>query len=161
MIVVVILMIFSSLTIISYHNMSRGLVARSQASEINAAFVLARELAITNSTLYQVVIDRENEAFWIDRLDSVGNLVLPQVSGIEAYLTQAVVSSITVNSTVVPPSGASSQAVILFRPDGTSDRAVIQMHPLGADINDDTEYFTIILYPPTANSRIYPNERRS
>lgn len=157
LIVVVILLIFSTLTTISYHNMTRGLVARSQANEINAAFVLARQLAITNSIAHRVTIDRDLRQFWIDRVDSAGDVLLPKVSGTEPFLEQTRIGSITVGSTVVDPSDS---AEILFRPDGSSQRAVIQITQQGADLSDDSEYFTIVLYPATASTRIYPNERR-
>lgn len=158
LVVVVILLIFSTLTVISYHGMARGLAARSQSSEINAAFVLARELAITNSQPHQVVIDRPTRTFWIDRLDSTGSQIeSPQVTGIEPFLPQALVEQVTINSAVIPETGRGS---ILFRPDGSSDRAVMHLAQRGADLTDDTEYFSIVLYPPTAQARIYPNERR-
>jgi prepilin-type N-terminal cleavage/methylation domain-containing protein len=157
LIVVVILLIFSTLTTISYHNMTRGLVARSQANEINAAFVLARQLAITNSVSHQVTIDRELRQFWIDRVNSAGEVILPKVSGTEPFLEQTRVGSITVGSAVVDPH---TRAEILFRPDGSSQRAVIQITQQGADLSDDSEYFTIVLYPATASTRIYSNERR-
>lgn len=157
LIVVVILLIFSTLTIISYHSMTRGLVARGQANEFNATFVLARELAITNGTSHQVIIDQGNRAFWINRLTSSGAVELPKISGDEFFLPETRIPRITVNASVVPQSG---QAVITFRPDGTSDSARIQILRQGADDNDDTEFFTIVLYPATANARIYPRERR-
>lgn len=156
LIVVVILLIFSTLTVVSYHNMTRGLAARSQANEFNAAFVLARELAITNSTPHRVVLDQPRRQFWIDRLDQMGNVIRPKVSGVERYLDEARVTQVTVNTAVVPPT---EQASIVFRPDGSSDRAALQITRQGADLTDSTEFFTIILYPPTATARIY-NERR-
>ncbi len=157
LIVVVILLIFSTLTIISYHNMTRGLVARSQANEFVAVFVLSRELAITGGTTHQVVIDQGARAFWIDRLDALGAIDLPKVSGVENYLPETRVPQITVNGSVIPPGG---QAVINFRPDGPSDSATLQIIRQGADVSDASEYFSIVLYPPTANARIYPNEQR-
>jgi len=157
LIVVVILLIFSTLTIISYHNMSRGLVARSQASEFNTAFVMARQLAVTNAAPHRVSIDRAQRIFWIDRLTPAGTVDLPKVTGTETFLPQTRVESITVNSTTIPPVQV---AEIVFRPDQTSDRAVVQITQQGADLNDDSEYFTVVLYPPTAAARIYPNERR-
>jgi Tfp pilus assembly protein FimT len=156
LIVVVILLIFSTLTIISYHNLTRGLVARSQANEINAAFVLARELAITNRTPHQVVIDLPARQLWIDRLNAQGVVMRPKVNGVETFLPETRITRVTVDSTVIPPT---DQAKIVFRPDTTSNRALIQITRLGADLTDDSEFFTIILYPPTATARIY-NERR-
>jgi Tfp pilus assembly protein FimT len=157
LIVVVILLIFSTLTIISYHNMTRGLVARSQANEFNAAFVLARQLAITNNATHRVTIDRVERQFWIDRLDSSGQVDLPKASGTEPFLQQTRVEAITVNSTVIP---AANPAEILFRPDGSSDRAVLHITQQGGDLTDDSEFFSIVLNPPTARTQIIPNERR-
>ncbi len=158
MVVVIILMIFSTLTIISYHNMSRGLATRSQANEINAVFVLARELAITNSTPHRVVFDQPNQEIWIDGLDATATTVdAPMVSGVEPYVSLARIERVAVNSVTISPL---NQAEVIFNPDGTSDHALLHISQQGADLADDTEYATIILSPPTAVARIYPNERR-
>jgi len=157
LVVVVILLIFSTVTIISYHNMTRGFVARSQANEFMAVFALARELAITNSTSHRVVIDQDTRSFWIDRLTTGGAVDQPKISGTENYLPQANVPQITVGNTTIQGTG---QAQIIFRPDSTADQATIHIVRQGANASDPTEYFTIRLFAATAKARIYPHEQR-
>ncbi len=155
LIVIIIIGLLSGLAIISYSGYRNYLLLRNASREITSALSTARSLAINNNGYYRAGFALEEGMFWIDEVDAYGNPSRPKVVHVK-YVNELV----EITSIVVGEDEYDEGFVyIMFYPDSTAEFSSIYLkRKAGSDA--DEEYYTIRLYPGTAKTRIYPNQRK-
>lgn len=154
-IVVVIISILSGLAILSYSGYRNYLRLRSAASEITSLLSAARSLAINQNGYYRAGFLIETGTFWIDEIDSFGNISKPKVIHERHISTHVKIDSIVVEGNEY----TSGFVYIVFYPDSTTQFSTIYLKKEGSPDMDE-EYYTIKVYPATGRARVYQNQRR-
>jgi len=155
-IVLMILSVFSTFAILSYSTYRKQARIKEGAKTIQYALTTARTLAINQNANYQVQVDIPNGQFWIDKLDSKGNIARPKVTGInwlpdDVAFVEVRKNTLSYDTGTVP---------ILFRPNGSSEYASIYLIGANVDAADGGNYFTIRVYSSTGVIQTFKNQRR-
>jgi len=155
-VVLIILSIFSTFAILSYNTYRRQARIKNGAQTVESTLSTARALAINQNAYFQVCMDIPNGHFWIDKLDRKGGIIKPKVTGVNFLPEGVLFTEIRKNnysyySGIVP---------ILFRPNSSSEYTSIYLIGENMDGTAGQNYYTIRVYPSTALSHIYKNERK-
>lgn len=140
----------------------RRLPARSSALRFSYALSTARTFAISRNGFYRVVLDLDNENFWIDELadpaDTSFGEYRPKVVSPERIDERARIEGVLqTGSGAVQTSGFQR---FVFRPDGSSDRdARIYFFNRGEDTTLERNIYTVRLYGPTGVNEVFDRQR--
>lgn len=156
LVVLVIISFASTVSLLAYSNYRKAATVRSAAEMIKRTMVDARYRAIANGTPSQVVFDLTNQAFWVDVLDTDGSILKPKVIQPEPIGEEVVLESVQIQSTTY----SSGQRSVIFQADGTNPLAKVILRREADDPNLDESYYTVQIYPSSAEPHIWANTRR-
>ncbi len=147
MAVVVIAMILTIVAVNSYSSMQQRRSLRSGAESVRDVFMNARSLAVSRNAWHRVVIQVKDPVtngakygFWIDEIDP-GTSTDPNPATLDTATRALVVpwqgvadsvhvldASINGTSYTVANAATNPYFVVRFRPNGSSDEAVVRLH---------------------------------
>ena len=176
LVVVVVIGILTLVVISSYSTFRRTTRIKGGAQRINSCLVAARAHAVSTNSWYRVVLQLDNNSFWVDEIEpdsnTTPNPVLPEparrpkVSTPELLPVGLRITDVAVAAQTPDGAGptpfqlpADRFVVIRFRPDGSSDFASIHLLGENTDPLVDQNYYTVLLYSASAKSRIIPRAR--
>lgn len=147
---------------------SSVLIIRSQApidsttTRLTGALSSARMLAISRNAPYQVSIDLANRNFWIDEIadaDASPTVrVTPKVQSPEAIDDSVILEGVFLTGNAAFETGP--VVTLAFRPDGSSPSdAYVTFYMRAMDPGIDTSIYTVRLYAPTGQSKIFKKQR--
>jgi prepilin-type N-terminal cleavage/methylation domain-containing protein len=170
--------VLSLIAVGTYANFRKNRQIRSAAESINSVFVAARSYAIATGQWHRVVFQMENPStsaeqysFWVDQIDPFTSLdpapsvpepaVKPKITTPDFLPERVRISDIEINTTSTTYQYPADPFVIgRFFPDGSSDMITVHLLQKDSDPNVDSNYFTIKVYPPTGQAKIFPDEKR-
>lgn len=182
--VIAIVSLLTLVAIGSYANFRKGRRTVDAAQSVQAAMVAARSYAITSGGWYTLVFQfvnpmtNESEvSYWVDEVvpDSSQSAASSSAPFPPAYLQRKrprvttpelvppglkVTLDINTTGTMTYPSTGMNYAAILFREDGTSDQASVQMVDDNADATQASNYTTVKLYGPTGKPRVIAHDKK-
>lgn len=134
----------------------------SAADRFSGALSAARTLAVSQNGFYRVALDLDNSNFWIDEIDdpdvNPGVSLTPKVVHPEAVGDLVEVEGVLYQGAGSIVSTGTQEFV--FSPDGSADNdAVITFILTGLDPNDEENLFSVRLYGPTGQNKVFPRER--
>jgi prepilin-type N-terminal cleavage/methylation domain-containing protein len=156
LVVLVIISFASTVALLAYSNYRKAATARGAAEKVKRVLVEARSRAIADGRPSQVVFDLTAQVMWIDDLETNGQIRAPKVTPPEPFGPGVVVETVQIQSTTF--SDGLIQAV--FRPDGTNPLTKVILRREAADPSVDENYYTVQIYPTSAEPRVWPNARR-
>lgn len=180
-VVAAILLLLALLAIGSYVNFATARRVRSGAEEVNSVFTTARAYAIASNKWHRVVFQMRNPlnageevySYWIDEIapNSSGTpnapqpglasgILRPKVTTPEALPQEIRLAAIYVDNgdTATTYTSAANQAVVVrFRPDGSSDGALVSLIDRQHATTDEARYYQVKVYAPTGKSKIFPS----
>lgn len=155
--VMVISLILGTIAMAGFRLYQKELPVKYAARRIVHAFATARAFAIAHNSVYTVQIDRVHRNFWIDETDQVGRPTAPKVTRPEPIDERIEIEAIQFTQTA--PVALTDVASVRFFPDGSSDDLRIFMKLELADALDDNNIYSVRLYGPTGQSRVFENQR--
>lgn len=146
----------ATVSLLAYGNYRKGATVRSGADKVRAAMVQARYRAIASNLPTALVFDLNNHAIWIDELNEDltprnPKVVPPELLGDDVLIDQLRVNASTYESEV-------HQAI--FRPDDTNPFVTVHLRRDFDDPEDDENYYSVQIYPNSAEPRVWANVRR-
>ncbi len=156
--VVLILVVLSLLSLGAFSRQHQVSLLHNEALKVQATLGLARSRAISQNVPYQFDFWTTNPSFWIDRLAGDGLSIDQSRETTPGRVDPLVVIDVVVSPPNAFPATSLVDIVsIRFQPDGSSEDAVIHLIRAGADASDPTQFYSVKLYGPSGNSRIFPN----
>jgi type II secretory pathway pseudopilin PulG len=178
-VVVGIILLLSLLAIGSYANFSRGRRVLASAQSLSSILTTARSYAIANNRWQRVVIQFRNPdtnaeefAYWIDEISqnssttpnpplpgTVPGILKPKVTTPELLQPEVRIASVFVDNgdtATTYPASVNGSVVIRFKPDGSSDHAVVNLTGRANDPLDESKYYRVKVYGPTGKTKIFP-----
>jgi prepilin-type N-terminal cleavage/methylation domain-containing protein len=155
--VLVIVVVLSTISLASFSAYNRLSMVSTTSQMLLRTLAAARSYAVANNGYYQVTLDLDGGAFWIDETDSSGNITVPKVITPNEIDDRVVLDSATIDSS----DATSGIARLRFYPNGSSVDAYVYIIRRGANISSGTEYWTIRLYGPTARAVIFQNQHKT
>ena len=166
MVVLAIMGIVLGVVMFSYTRFLAGTTLDAAARNIKSALDLARSTAISTNTTHRVTFQLQDpnpgvsgvgnrQSFWIDRyaLDTMGNPYwIHQITDPEWVQDKVLITDISDTT--------STYIYIEFASDGTAQSRTIHLIQRNDDRNVSLNYYSIVTYPSTAISRIYPHEKK-
>lgn len=156
LVVLVIISFASTISLLAYSNYRKAATVRSAAEMIKRTMVDARYRAIASGTPSRVVFDLTNQAFWVDVIDTDGTIIDPKVVPPEPIGAEVILESVQIQSTTF----STGQRSVVFQPDGTNPLAKVILRREADDPNLDESYYTVQMYPSSAEPHIWANTRR-
>ena len=161
--------ILSIFAVAGYRVYERDLPAKSAAHRIAHTYSMARSMAIARNGTFTVKFDRKQDNWWIDETTAAGDLLFARVDSTEKLgekvritniqfgLPQEDGEDIFIDNPVV-----GDQVAVRFFPDGSSDQVSVYLKPVERlDENNPADTYTVRLYGPTGQSRVFPGEERA
>ncbi len=182
--VIAIVSLLTLVAIGSYANFRKSRRTVDAAQSVQSAMVAARSYAITSGSWYTLVFQFVNPmtnepevSYWIDEVvpKSTKSAATASAPFPPSFLDRKrmrvttpelvppglkVTLDINTTGTVSYPSSGVNYAAILFREDGTSDQASVQMVDDNADASQASNYTTVKLYGPTAKPRVIAHDKK-
>ena len=156
LVVLVIITFATSIALLAYGNYRKTSTVRSAAEKIKRVMIEARSRAIADGRPSQVVFDLTEQTIWVDDLDGTGQLRAPKVVEPEFLGRDIILETVQVQNTTV----STGLARATFFPDGTNPLTKVILRRSDSDANVDDSYFTVQIYPSSAEPRVWPNARR-
>ncbi|GAB4321695.1 MAG: hypothetical protein Kow0059_16480 [Candidatus Sumerlaeia bacterium] len=155
LVVLVIVVVFSSFVILTYSTYRENLEITSAAQTIRKVLSTARTKAINLNKYYIVTIDIDRSKVWIDESNEARAVVRPKVETPVVLPDYIRIREVRINSTTY----TSGAVEILFKPDGQGEYAVINLLRQGDNPAIDSNYYSIRLFPSTGTAQIIPNRK--
>ena len=178
-VVVGIILLLSLLAIGSYAQFSRGRRVLAAAQGISGVLTTARAYAIATNKWQRVVIQFRNPdtnaeefAYWIDEIaqnssttpnpalpGTDSGILKPKVTTPEFVRPEVRIASVFVDNSdtaTTYPASSNGSVVIRFKPDGSSDHAVVNLTARSDDPLDASRYYRVKLYGPTGKTKVFP-----
>ena len=156
LVVLVIIAFASTVSLMAYSNHRKAANLRSASEKVKRAMIDARYRAIAEGQTARLVFDLTNQAFWIDIVDGLGRTAQPMVLPPETFGLDVVLESVQIQNVVA----TADQIAADFKPDGTNPLAKVLLRRESDDPNLDASYYTIQIYPSSAEPHIWANTRR-
>lgn len=156
LVVLVIIAFASTIALIAYSNYRKGSSVRSGAEKVKVALVTARTRAISTNQPSAVSFDLANQSFWVDDLDSTLAVRTPKVVAPEFFQNNVIIDAVKINSTEF----TNGTQRVVFRPDGTNPFVTVILRQDFADSGDDANFYSVQMYPTSAEPKIWPNARK-
>lgn len=156
LVVMTIIAFASTVSLLAYSNYRKGSNVRGAASEVSRAFVTAQTRAIAQNLPSAVVLDLENQIFWIDDLESSFAVRAPKVVPPKYLSEDVVIDSLTVGATEF----TDGQHRVVFMPDGTNPFVTVNLRGTYADTSVDANFYSVQMYPTSPTPKIWPNARK-
>jgi len=185
LIVISIFTILTSLMMVGYGSTRKDSIRKNVGSTVLAFLNTARTMAITQPNVrsgepfrdYVVAFYFETpqtRKIWIDeviRNASVDGIIRSTTDSTNEIITPKVVNPAILNDEInliiSPSSGRLARSnvrrsiyYITFRPDGSSDYAILNLIDVKDAISNSRNYDSIVVYPATGRARIYNNEKK-
>lgn len=154
---VVLSMILSVVAITSYRLYERELPVKYAARRLSHAMATARTMAVANSSIYTVQIDRAYHNFWIDETDEFGQPTVAKVVSPESLDPKVQIDGVQFGST--DSSLYNNVTSVRFFSDGSSDDVSVTLKMLADNAQDPKNIFTVRLYGPTGQSKVFERQR--
>jgi Tfp pilus assembly protein FimT len=166
MVTLVVIGIALGTIVYTYTRFIAGSELDSAARDIKSALDLARSSAISVNSTHRVSFQLKDpnpgssgvgtrQSFWIDRyaLDSAGNPYWQKQVTDPKWLPDSVLVTDVSDST-------GTYEYIEFNSDGTAQSRTV--HLIGRNDNQTelTKFYSIVVYPSTAVSRVFPHEKK-
>jgi Tfp pilus assembly protein FimT len=155
--VVVITLILSVIAVAGYRVYQHQMPVKYTAQRMVHSFSVARAFAISQNTVYAVQIDPVHRNYWIDQTDQNGAPQVPKV--VSPELIDAQVDIDSVQFSLGQPVINGPVISIRFFPDGSSDDVHVFFRMKVDDATVPFSIFTVRLYGPTGESRLFENQR--
>lgn len=156
MVVLVIIAFASTVSLLAYSNYRKAASVRSASEMIKRTMIDARYRAIAEGQTARLVFDLTNQAFWIDIVDGGGQVITPMALPPTTLNPDVVMESVQIQGVT-----ATSDMIIAdFRSDGTNPLTKVHLRREADDPSLDESYFTVQIYPSSAEPHIWPNTRR-
>ena len=155
-VVLAVAMLLTAIGLASYSGMRSNREQQAAVQRVVSTLSAARQTAIATNGRYQVSFLPATKGFWVDELDSSGNVVRQQITNPGALPEFMSFESITVEG--VTPTAGSAQ--IRFWPDGHSDSATIYLVRTPPDPAAGANVSTIKIFGPTGMAQSFVGERR-
>lgn len=156
LVVLVIICFATTVALLAYGNYRRAANVRSGAEKVKSIIVQARTRAIASNQPSAVVFDLTNQALWIDDLDNTLAVRTPKIIPPEGVVNDVLMDEVKVGSSTV----TTGLQRAIFRPDGTNPLITVNLRRIGDDASVDENFYSIQMYPTSAEPKIWPNERR-
>ncbi|MCC5875224.1 MAG: prepilin-type N-terminal cleavage/methylation domain-containing protein [Candidatus Sumerlaeia bacterium] len=156
LVVLVIIAFASTVSLLAYSNYRKGATVRSAAEMVKRTMVDARYRAIAEGQTARLVFDLTHQAFWIDIVDGGGQVVTPMALPPTTFGLDVVMESVQIQGIVA----TTDQIAADFKADGTNPLTKVHLRREADDPNLDESYFTVQIYPSSAEPHIWPNTRR-
>lgn len=156
LVVLVIIGFATTVSVLAYKNYRKTATIRGAAERIKSMIVEARTRAIADNQPSSVTFDLDRQSVWIDDLTTSGGIRTPKAIAPEYIGPEIVIESVRLNSTAFP----SGIRRATFNPDGTNAFLTINLRREYDDASVDENYFSIQIYPNSAEPRVWPNERK-
>lgn len=166
MVTLAIIGIALGIIVYSYVRFIAGSELDTASRDIKSAFDLARSSAISINSTHRVTFQLKDpnpgssgvgtrQSFWIDRyaLDTAGNPFWQKQVTDPKWLPESVLITDVSDST-------NTYEYIEFNPDGTAQSRIVHLINRNDNQTDTTKFYSIVLYPSTAISKIYPHEKK-
>lgn len=153
---VVLSMILSVIGLAGYKLYEHELPVEHATKRIVHAFSLARAYAIAKNTTCAVRIDLIHHIFWVDETDAFGTTIVPKITTPEGIDPRVQLDAFSGMRRFGTPSLNIIYA--LFNHDGSSTNARLYFK-LAGDKSDPANYFTIKLYGPTGQAKVFARQR--
>lgn len=155
LVVALILILLATISLTSLSGRGQLDPKSSEARKISHLLGTARSYALAENGYFRVVIWLDQPSYWIDEVDSSGNVIKPKIITPEPLDENVVIPEVLVDSVV----RTGGEVAIRFTPQGSSSEASIYLIRRGADQTDPALYHTVRLYGPTGRANILKNQR--
>lgn len=155
LVVLVIIVVFSSFVILTYSTYRDNLEITSAAQQIRKVLSVAKTKAINLNKHYIVTIDIDRSKVWIDESNDLKGVVRPKVETPVVLPDDVKITEVRVNSTTF----TSGAVEILFKPDGQAEYAVINLLRVGDSPSVERNFYSLRVFPSTGTSQIIPNRK--
>ncbi len=145
-----------TVSLLAYGNYRKGATVRSAADKVRAAMVQARYRAIASGLPSAVVFDVDNTVIWIDDLDEDLSPRAPKAVAPEFLGDDVIIDLLRINAN----SFNSGVQQVVFRPDDTNPLVTVHLRREFDDPADDENYYSVQMYPNSAEPRVWANVRR-
>lgn len=155
LVVLLIIVVLSAISLSVFVTQRKGSVMASETQKLRMLMNTARSYALGRNGYFQVAVNMDRPSYWLDEVDSAGQVIRPKVVTSEAVDPEILIPEIKVDSV----SYTQGLVVLRFNPNGTSNEASVYMIRAEADKTKATNFTTIKLYAPTARIDTFTGER--
>lgn len=160
LVVIIIISFAATVAILAFSNYRKGSSVSGAAWEVQSVLSTAKMRSIANNLPSQVVFDLNNHAFWIDDLQDTLAIKDPKAVAPHYLASDVTIESVKINS-VELVSGEDDFAIVVFRPDGSNPYITVYLRGTHENADVDENYYTVQLYPSSAEPKVWPNARKN